>query len=300
MSFREKEKLIDLLATYLSDASQDVRNNAKQAFSTLSNLLPKSDFETLMNKSLSESKYNKVKEFLEKGFQASMSDFSPSKQSFYRGTNKSTRKKFRASGATYASDGFEAQGGYKGSPLKYKTASKISDNRSTNGDAMNAADKIYSQRTPLSSKNLKTEYEAYPRYGDSGSSLSSAYRLQNHRIQKIVPSRGGESVSGTDIEDSKQSGYSPSKSSKQQKRIPKRNIRKLDEKSVPRAPDFSRREVSEYTPSAEERDIFARLKDPDSKVASKAAEQILNNYEEYEAEIPNNLSTIIGSQAALF
>ena len=54
MTFREKEKIINQLAIYLSDASQDVRNNAKQAFSTLSNLLSKDDFEKLMAKSLNE------------------------------------------------------------------------------------------------------------------------------------------------------------------------------------------------------------------------------------------------------
>lgn len=46
-SFREKEKLIDQNATYLSDANQEVRNNAKQAFSTLSNLVSKDVFEKL-------------------------------------------------------------------------------------------------------------------------------------------------------------------------------------------------------------------------------------------------------------
>lgn len=37
-NFREKSRVVDQLKTYLSDASQEVRNNAKQALSTLGDL----------------------------------------------------------------------------------------------------------------------------------------------------------------------------------------------------------------------------------------------------------------------
>jgi len=49
-SFKDKEKIIDQIATYLSDAGQEVRYNAKQAFKLISNLLTKQAFEDLMNK----------------------------------------------------------------------------------------------------------------------------------------------------------------------------------------------------------------------------------------------------------
>lgn len=92
-SFKENYKIIDQMATYLSDASQEVRNNAKQAFNTLSQLCSKTEFEEMITKSLNEQKYNKVKEFMEQGFQSSMSEFSPSKQSYSRGgSNRSQRK----------------------------------------------------------------------------------------------------------------------------------------------------------------------------------------------------------------
>lgn len=221
-----------------------------------------------------------------------MSDFSPSKQSFYRGSsNKSSRRnKIRPSGGNYASDGFEAQGGYKGSPLKYKTSTYIPDNHSINGDARMTKKASYGKRSPLSSKNTKSEYEPYAKF-EGGSS-------QQQRIQKIRPG-GHDALSVSESEDYKTSKYTPSRSSNQ-RRISKRNIRKLDEKSVPRAPDFSRREPSEYTQATDKRDVFARLKDPDSKIASKAAETLIKNYSDHESEIPPNLHTIISSQVALF
>jgi hypothetical protein len=77
-------------------------------------------------------------------------------------------------------------------------------------------------------------------------------------------------------------------------------LNKLDENSVPRGPDFGRREAIETTPLIEEKDVFSRLKDPDSKVSSKAAEYLINNYEENRSDIPKHLDTIIKSQAALF
>jgi UPF0288 family protein (methanogenesis marker protein 3) len=50
----------------------------------------------------------------------------------------------------------------------------------------------------------------------------------------------------------------------------------------------------------EDKDVFARLKDPDSKVSSKAAEYLINNFNENKFEISNNLNTILNTQAALF
>lgn len=42
------------------------------------------------------------------------------------------------------------------------------------------------------------------------------------------------------------------------------------------------------------------MNDPDSKVSSKAAESLVNNYSEYEKDVPSNLGVIFSSQAALF
>ena len=64
---------------------------------------------------------------------------------------------------------------------------------------------------------------------------------------------------------------------------------------------FSKREIGEpATPIQEEKDVFAQLKDKDSKVSSKAASYIINNYDDLKLEIANNLLTIMNSQAALF
>lgn len=50
----------------------------------------------------------------------------------------------------------------------------------------------------------------------------------------------------------------------------------------------------------EEKNVFSRLKDHDSKISSKAAEYLINHYDEEKPEISTNLATIINSQAALF
>jgi hypothetical protein len=64
---------------------------------------------------------------------------------------------------------------------------------------------------------------------------------------------------------------------------------------------FSKREVGEpATPIQEEKDVFAQLKDKDTKVSSKAASYIINNYDDLKLEIANNLLTIMNSQASLF
>mmetsp|Transcript_4290 Transcript_4290/g.3599 ORF Transcript_4290/g.3599 Transcript_4290/m.3599 type:complete len:193 (+) Transcript_4290:68-646(+) len=70
--------------------------------------------------------------------------------------------------------------------------------------------------------------------------------------------------------------------------------------SIPRAPDFSKREPTEIEISPlVENDIFTRLKDQDTKISSKAAEYLINHYSET-LEISSNLSTVINSQASLF
>ena len=64
---------------------------------------------------------------------------------------------------------------------------------------------------------------------------------------------------------------------------------------------FSKREIGDpTTPIQEEKDVFAQLKDKDSKVSSKAASYLINNYDDLKFEISNNLLTIMNSQAALF
>lgn len=55
----------------------------------------------------------------------------------------------------------------------------------------------------------------------------------------------------------------------------------------------------EITPIVE-KDVFARLRDHDSKISSKAAEFLINHYDEKKQEISSNLNIIMNSQAALF
>ena len=211
-----------------------------------------------------------------------MSEFSPSKQSFYRGSsNRTTRKsKFRASSGNYASDSFD-NNDYNASSMRSNTSKNIADNKSSSGSSHGFKRQSYDQHAPILSKNSKTEYEPYPRYeGGSGSSMSNIYTVQNRGIKKVIPSQN-VNVSNTDTEDNKNISYSPSKSNKQQRRIPKRIIHKLYAKNIPRVSDFSRHDMTEVTQASDERSIFDRLKDNDTKVASKAAENILNSFEDY-------------------
>ena len=120
-SFKDNSKVIDQLATYLSDAAQDVRSDAKKAFNTLSQLCSKSEFEEMLSKSLNKEKYNKVKELLEKKFQTSMSDFNPTKQSFY-GTKGSNPQKHLANSGS-SSNGFDLEGGASSSSKLLSTSS---------------------------------------------------------------------------------------------------------------------------------------------------------------------------------
>ncbi len=63
----------------------------------------------------------------------------------------------------------------------------------------------------------------------------------------------------------------------------------------------SKREIGDAeNVNLEEKDVFARLKVQDSKVSSRAADYLINNYEENKLEIASNLKTIMNSQAALF
>ena len=117
------------------------------------------------------------------------------------------------------------------------------------------------------------------------------------QIQKIHPDRPNNS-SNTDTENGSVK-FTPNKLSKQ-RRISKRNIKKLDEKSIPRGPDLSRKADLDSTPLVDKRSVFAKLKDPDSKVCSKAAEYLISNYSDHKDEIPANLPAIMTSQAALF
>lgn len=226
-NFKEKDKLIDHIATYLSDASQEVRNNAKQAFSVLSNLFSKDEFESMIMKSLNEQKYNKVKEMLEKGFQTSMSDFNPTNQSFYKAGNQNTRRTVRG-GAS--SNGFDNNAISK-TPTKFKSSliiSKYQDNEKMSKSVIKPSPSAYSKRISVKSNN---------EYGDTPSRLSvnKTYGAINPNSSEII--KGGDQLNYTDSEDSKTMKSTPN-NFKKQRRISRRNIRKLDDKSVPRPLDF--------------------------------------------------------------
>ncbi len=65
--FKDNDKLLTLLAIYLGDANQDVRNVAKRGFQALSaEVMSANDMERLLQRVLSEQHYIKVKDFLEK------------------------------------------------------------------------------------------------------------------------------------------------------------------------------------------------------------------------------------------
>jgi hypothetical protein len=231
-NFKDKDKLIDHIATYLSDASQEVRNNAKQAFNHLSNLFSKDEFEAMIMKSLNEQKYNKVKELLEKGFHTSMSDFNPTKQSFYRGgSNRNVRRTVR-NGAS--SIGFDINGISK-TPNKKKSSlifSKYQDNENMNRNMSKSVNKpspsIYSKRTSLKSNN---------QYGETSSRLrvNNTYGVANPNSSEII--KGGDHLNYTDSEDSKTMKSTPN-NFKKHRRISRKNIKKLDDVSVPMPPDF--------------------------------------------------------------
>jgi hypothetical protein len=60
---KENDKLLNLLANYLGDACPEVRTLAKTGFQELSSaILGKHDLERLLQRSLPESLYKKVKD----------------------------------------------------------------------------------------------------------------------------------------------------------------------------------------------------------------------------------------------
>lgn len=86
----------------------------------------------------------------------------------------------------------------------------------------------YSKRISVKSNN---------EYGDTPSRLSvnKTYGAINPNSSEII--KGGDQLNYTDSEDSKTMKSTPN-NFKKQRRISRRNIRKLDDKSVPRPPDF--------------------------------------------------------------
>jgi hypothetical protein len=65
--FKENDKLLIKLAKYLQDASQDVRQQAKIAFVSMSQaIMGQNELEKLLQRVLNEVQYKKVKEFLDK------------------------------------------------------------------------------------------------------------------------------------------------------------------------------------------------------------------------------------------
>jgi hypothetical protein len=183
-------------------------------------------------KSLNEQKYNKVKELLEKGFHTSMSDFNPTKQSFYRGgSNRNVRRTVR-NGAS--SIGFDINGISK-TPNKKKSSlifSKYQDNENMNRNMSKSVNKpspsIYSKRTSLKSNN---------QYGETSSRLrvNNTYGVANPNSSEII--KGGDHLNYTDSEDSKTMKSTPN-NFKKHRRISRKNIKKLDDVSVPMPPDF--------------------------------------------------------------
>jgi hypothetical protein len=207
----------------LSDAGQEVRTSAKQAFGTLSNLLSKTNFESLTMKCLNEQKYNKVKELFEKGFSASMSDFNPTKQSFYRGKdNRSTRRNFR--NGSNSSNGFGIDG-IDNSPSKFKTSasvSKFSAHEGVSRSAVKPSPSAYSKRSSFKSNR---EYGSDDNTKHlANNTISVIHAHDNSQIQKIVPGKSIGKASYTDTEDNKTTKSTP-KSVPKQRRISKRNIK---------------------------------------------------------------------------
>lgn len=223
-----------------------------------------------------------------------MSEFNPTKQSFYRGrSNRNTRRNF-ANGNS-SSNGFDLD-------KNSQSPSKFGSSRSISHYNANGISKSMSKATPLS-HSKRSSMRSNREYGENGTSSIQNNTITvinpsgSHQIHKVYPDRPNNS-SNTDTENGSVR-FTPNKLSKQ-RRISKRNIKKLDEKSIPRGPDLSRKAEVDSTPLVEDRNIFARLKDPDSKVCSKAAEYLISNYNEHKDDIPANLSTIMNTQAALF
>ena len=67
VSFKEADKIVCSLANFVSDSSLDVRNASKKALLTISNeIINSMDFDKLLNRSLNEENYIKVKAIVSK------------------------------------------------------------------------------------------------------------------------------------------------------------------------------------------------------------------------------------------
>ena len=65
--FKEADKPLNQMSNYLSDACQDVRQTAKLAFYELNKqIMGKNDLERLLQRTLNENQYKKVKDLLDK------------------------------------------------------------------------------------------------------------------------------------------------------------------------------------------------------------------------------------------
>lgn len=65
--FKEADKLVGLLGTHISDASQEVRHFAKQAFQQVHQaVISTKDLQKLFLRALTEAQYKKVTDFLQK------------------------------------------------------------------------------------------------------------------------------------------------------------------------------------------------------------------------------------------
>jgi len=247
-----------------------------------------------------EKNYNKIKELFDKGFQTSMSEFSPAKQSFYSSRGNHNSQDAQRNGSS-ASNGFKKGGNKPPTPRKFGSSTSVSAFKPNNEATTHTKRaSIRSNRDYGSTDNI----HAVTNKTISGANSSSKKRIQkilpDSAANKIMTSESGKRNSNyTDTEDSKTMKSTPNRFNKQ-RRIQRRNIKKLDEKSVPRGPMVARKPEGETTPLLDESDVFSRLKDPDSKVSSKAAEFLLSNYQDHLADIPANLSTIFNSQASLF
>ena len=158
-----------------------------------------------------------------------MSDFNPTKQSFHRGSsNRNTRRTIRNGGNT--SNGFDFNNITK-TPSKYKSSMsmpKFPENGNVSRSAHKGSPSSYSKRS-----SYKSGYE----YG-----TSEKNKRINNTISEIKPSRADmmkmkDHQNFTDTEDSKTMKSTPNRFNKQ-RRISRKNIQRLNEKSVPRAPDF--------------------------------------------------------------
>ena len=243
-----------------------------------------------MSRALNEQKYNKVKELLEKGFQTSMSDFNPTKQSFYRGdSNINSRRKIANSNS---SNDVDLEGG-NSSSSKFKSSSSIPI---IEGEYSPSESKLslYSKHNLKSNKS--SQLGQHPK--ERNSTISVTSHTSNSRIQKIIPKGAGGEPQNTDIEDNKSTISSQSRFSKQN-RVSKSNFKRVDNSNDLRVSEFNKKEIVSND-IVEEKDVFAQLNNSDSKFSLKAVELLSKNFEEYIKDVPNHLSSIFKSVSSLF